>query len=52
MLQAVKNQLRVIMKTIKYGLMREMINKTSFIMNIAFMILNNASFIIQWWIYI
>lgn len=36
------------MKTIKYGLMREMINKTSFIMNIAFMILNNASFIIQW----
>lgn len=48
MLQAVKNQLRVTMKTIKYGLMREMINKTSFIMNIAFMILNNASFIIQW----
>ena len=48
MLQAVKNQLRVTMKTIKYGLMREMINKTSFIMNIVFMILNNASFIIQW----
>ena len=48
MLQEVKNQLRVTMKTIKYGLMREMINKTSFIMNIAFMILNNASFIIQW----
>jgi len=48
MLQAVKNQLRVTMKTIKYGLMREMINKTSFIMNITFMILNNASFIIQW----
>ena len=48
MLQAVKNQLRVTVKTIKYGLMREMINKTSFIMNILFMILNNASFIIQW----
>lgn len=48
MLQAVKNQLRVTMKTLKYGLMREMINKTSFIMNIVFMILNNASFIIQW----
>ena len=48
MLQAVKNQLKVTMKTIKYGLMREMINKASFIMNIAFMILNNASFIIQW----
>ena len=48
MLQEVKNQLRVTMKTIKYGLMREMINKTSFIINIAFMILNNVSFIIQW----
>ena len=48
MLQAVKNQLKVTIKTIQYGLMREMINKTSFIMNIVFMILNNASFIIQW----
>lgn len=48
MLQEVKNQLKVTMLTIKYGLMREMINKTSFIMNIVFMILNNASFIIQW----
>ena len=48
MLQAVKNQLNVTLKTIKYALMREMINKTSFIMNIVFMILNNASFIIQW----
>ena len=48
MLQAVKNQFRVTLKTIKYGLMREMLNKTSFIMNVLFMILNNASFIIQW----
>lgn len=48
MLQAVKNQLKVTIKTIKYGLMREMVNKTSFIMQILFMILNNASFIIQW----
>lgn len=48
MLQEVKNQLRVTLKTIKYGLMREMLNKTSFIMNVVFMILNNASFIIQW----
>ncbi len=50
MLQEVKNQLRVTLKTIKYGLMREMLNKTSFIMNVFFMILNNASFIIQWFI--
>ena len=48
MLQAVKNQFRVTIKTIKYGIMREMLNKTSFIMNVLFMILNNASFIIQW----
>ena len=48
MLQAVKNQLKVTLKTVKYGLMREMLNKTSFIMNVTFMILNNASFIIQW----
>ena len=48
MLQVVKNQLRVTLKSIKYGLMREMINKTSFVMNVVFMILNNASFIIQW----
>ena len=48
MLQAVKNQIKVTSKTIKYALMREMLNKTSFIMNISFMILNNASFIIQW----
>ena len=48
MLQEVKNQIKVTLKTIKYGLMREMVNKTSFIMNIVFMILNNASFIIQW----
>ena len=48
MLQAAKNQLKVTSKTIKYALMREMLNKTSFIMNVTFMILNNASFIIQW----
>ena len=48
MLQEAKNQLRVTIKTIKYGLMREMINKTSFVMNVLFMILNNATFIIQW----
>lgn len=51
MLTAVKkirNQLKVIIISTRYALMREMLNKTSFIMNIVFMILNNASFIIQW----
>lgn len=48
MLMAVKNQIKVSFLSIKYSLVREMLNKTSFIMNVLFMILNNASFIIQW----
>ena len=47
MLMAVKNQLKVSYLSVKYALMREMLNKTTFITNILFMILNNASFIIQ-----
>ena len=48
MLTVVKNQTRVTLLNIRYALMREMLNKTTFITNILFMILNNASFIIQW----
>ena len=48
MLMAVKNQFKVFLLSVKYALMREMLNKTTFITNILFMILNNASFIIQW----
>ncbi len=48
MLMEVKNQLRVNFLAIKYGLMREMLNKTTFFMNVVFMILNNACFIVQW----
>ena len=48
MLTEVKNQTRVTMMSVKYGLIKEMLNKTTFITNILFMILNNASFIIQW----
>ena len=48
MLMEVKKQLRVTILTIKYAVMREMLNKTTFFTNIIFMILNNASFIIQW----
>jgi len=48
MLTAVKNQLKINLLSIKYSLMREMLNKTTFITNVVFMILNNASFIIQW----
>ena len=45
MLMVVKNQIRVFILSIKYALMREMLNKVTFITNILFMILNNASFI-------
>ena len=48
MLMAVKNQFKVSLLTIKYALMREMLNKVTFLSNVIFMILNNASFIIQW----
>lgn len=48
MLTEVKNQIKISTLSIKYALMREMLNKTTFITNIVFMILNNSSFIIQW----
>ena len=48
MLTAVKNQVRVCVLSIKYNIMREMLNKVTFLTNICFMALNNAAFIIQW----
>lgn len=48
MLTAVKNQCRVILLSVKYNIMREMTNRVSFLMNVGFMVLNNATFIIQW----
>lgn len=48
MLMAVKNQIKVVLLSIKYSLMRQMVNKFTFISNIVFMIINNASMIIQW----
>lgn len=48
MLMAVKNQVRVCMLSIKYNIMREMLNKVTFVTNILFMMLNNATFIVQW----
>ena len=48
MLTEVKNKIKISLLSVKYALMREMLNKTTFLTNIIFMILNNASFIIQW----
>lgn len=47
---AVKNQLRVCLLAVKYNIMREMLNKVTFLTNIGFMVLNNAAFILQWMI--
>ena len=48
MLMAVKNQAKISFITVKYALMREMLNKVTFLTNIIFMILNNACMIVQW----
>ena len=48
MLMEVKKQFKVSFLSIKYAIVKEMLNKTTFFSNIIFMILNNASFIIQW----
>lgn len=48
MLTEVKNQFKVSFLSIKYSVMRELLNKATFISNIVFMMLNNASMIIQW----
>ena len=48
MLMAVKYQIKVILLSTKYNIMKQMTNKVTFITNIVFMILNNASFILQW----
>jgi ABC-2 type transport system permease protein len=48
MLTEVENQLKVIVLSVKYNIMREMTNHVTFVTNILFMMLNNAIFIIQW----
>lgn len=50
MLMEAKKELKLIWLSVKYNLMREMVNRTSFLMNVIFMMLNNATFIIQWMI--
>lgn len=48
MLTAVKNEMRVCLLSVKYNIMKEMLNRVTFITNILFMMLNNATFIVQW----
>mgnify|MGYP003311955125 CR=1 FL=1 len=48
MLMEAKNQIKISFLSVKYAIMREMLNKTTFFTNVIIMLLNNASFIIQW----
>ncbi|MDE6319938.1 MAG: ABC-2 family transporter protein, partial [Lachnospiraceae bacterium] len=50
MLTAAKNQVRVCLLSIKYNIMREMVNKVTFLTNVCFMVLNDASILVQWFI--
>lgn len=44
-------EVKKVFLSVKYSLMKEMLNKTTFISNIIFMILNNATFIVEWVIF-
>lgn len=48
MLTEVRNQFKVVFLSIKYSVMRELLNTFTFFSNVIFMMLNNASMIIQW----
>lgn len=48
MLTVVKKEFKSCFLAVKYNIMREMLNPVTFVTNVLFMILNNASFIIQW----
>ena len=48
MLMAVKNEIKVMFLTLKYNIMRAMLNRGTFLLSVVMMMLNNASFIIQW----
>ena len=48
MLTEVKNNLKIMLISIKYNLMRAMENKAAFLTSVIMMIFNNATFIIQW----
>lgn len=50
MLTGAKNQLRVCLLSIKYNIMREMVNRVTFVTNVGFMVLNDASILVQWFI--
>ena len=48
MLTEVRSQIKVTRLSIKYAIMRELLNKVTFLSNVVFMMLNNASMLVQW----
>lgn len=48
MLMEARNNIKFLFLSMKYNILREMLNKASFLMNILLMMLNNVSLIIQW----
>ena len=48
MLTVVKNQLKVMFLSIKYNIIRQMVNKKSFLFSVLLMFISNASFLVQW----
>ena len=48
MLTEVRNQINVSLLSTKYAIQRELLNKATFLFDSFFMILNNASFLVQW----
>ena len=48
MLSTIRKEFKIAFLSIKYAIMREMLNKATFFSNVFFMILNNATFIFEW----
>lgn len=48
MLTEARNNIKFLFLSMKYNILREMLNKASFLMNVFLMMLNNVSLIIQW----
>lgn len=48
MLTEVKKEIKLTLLSVKYNIMREMANPLSFVLNVIFMMLNNATFLVQW----
>ena len=48
MLHSFVKEIKIMLLSIKYSIAREMLNKVTFLTNIIFMVLNNASFIFEW----